>query len=108
MTATLALLMPCLNEARTLGVCIQRAFQLIETLGLSGEVIVADNGSTDGSQAIAEAAGARVVPVASVKVGGEQLAQGQLDAFATNKAILFEMSDGVPGSRVLEGRWGLE
>ena len=74
MTATLALLMPCLNEARTLGVCIQRAFQLVETLGLSGEVIVADNGSTDGSQAIAEAAGARVVPVATRGYGAASMA----------------------------------
>lgn len=51
---------------------------------------------------------ASVVPVASLKVAAEMLAQGQLDAFATNKAILFEMSDGLPGFRVLDGRWGLE
>jgi polar amino acid transport system substrate-binding protein len=46
--------------------------------------------------------------VASLKVGAEMLTQGQLDAFATNKAILFEMADGLPGARVLDGRWGLE
>jgi len=51
---------------------------------------------------------ATVVPVASLKIGAEMLTQGQLHAFATNKAILFEMADGLPGARVLDGRWGLE
>lgn len=51
---------------------------------------------------------AKVVPVPSLKVGAEMLTQGQLHAFATNKAILFEMVDGLPGARVLDGRWGLE
>jgi len=55
--------MPCLNESRTLGVCIQKALAAIEALGIRGEVIVADNGSTDGSQEIATGLGARVVPV---------------------------------------------
>jgi polar amino acid transport system substrate-binding protein len=49
-----------------------------------------------------------VVPVASIKLGQEMLKQGKLDAFATNKGILFEMSDELPGFRVLDGRWGLE
>lgn len=51
---------------------------------------------------------ALVVPVASIKLGQSMLLQGTLDAFATNKAILFEMSDELPGFRVLEGRWGVE
>jgi polar amino acid transport system substrate-binding protein len=51
---------------------------------------------------------AKVVPVASLQVASEQLKQQQLDAFATNKAILNEMADGLPGFRILEGRWGLE
>jgi glycosyltransferase involved in cell wall biosynthesis len=55
--------MPCLNERLTLGACVQKAFATIEKLGIRGEVVVADNGSTDGSQAIAEERGARVVPV---------------------------------------------
>jgi glycosyltransferase involved in cell wall biosynthesis len=59
--------MPCLNEARSLAVCIeacQAALTQIHTLyGLDGEIIVADNGSTDGSQALAENLGARVVNV---------------------------------------------
>jgi polar amino acid transport system substrate-binding protein len=51
---------------------------------------------------------AEVVPAPTVKAAIEMLAQRKLDAFATNKAILFEMSDSLPGSRVLDGRWGLE
>ena len=55
--------MPCLNEARTIGICIQKALDSFERIGIAGEVVVADNGSTDGSQQIAEELGARVVPV---------------------------------------------
>ena len=51
--------MPCLNEAETLAVCIRQAQAAIEATGLPGEVVVADNGSTDGSLEIAEAEGAR-------------------------------------------------
>lgn len=51
---------------------------------------------------------ARVVPVPSLKVAGEMLQQREIDAFATNKAILHELADGLPGARVLDGRWGLE
>src|SRR5215472_3863628 len=57
--------MPCLNERLTLGICIQKALAAMERLGIQGEVIVADNGSTDGSQEIATRLGARVVPVES-------------------------------------------
>ena len=55
--------MPCLNEAETLARCIENAQAGIEHSGVRGEIIVADNGSTDGSQAIAQKLGARVVPV---------------------------------------------
>jgi glycosyltransferase involved in cell wall biosynthesis len=55
--------MPCLNEAETIAPCIQKAQRGIERAGVSGEILVADNGSTDGSQAIAEKFGARVVAV---------------------------------------------
>ncbi len=60
----LTVVLPCLNEAETLELCIRKARRSLEELGVRGEVVIADNGSTDGSQAIAEAAGARVVPVA--------------------------------------------
>jgi glycosyltransferase involved in cell wall biosynthesis len=61
----LTILMPCLNEAETLATCIAKARGFCARTGIAGEVVVADNGSTDGSQAIALAAGARVVPVAT-------------------------------------------
>jgi polar amino acid transport system substrate-binding protein len=51
---------------------------------------------------------ATVVPAATLKNGIEMLAQHKIDAYSTNKANLFEMSDALPGSRVLDGRWGLE
>lgn len=53
--------MPCLNEERTIGICIEKAFQSFRALGIVGEVVVADNGSTDRSVEIATALGARVV-----------------------------------------------
>lgn len=51
---------------------------------------------------------AQVVPAPTIKAAIEMLSQRKVDAFATNKAILFEMSDALPDSRVLDGRWGLE
>lgn len=62
-TCELSIVLPCLNEAETLAVCVRKAMASLARLGIAGEVIVADNGSTDGSQAIAVAEGARVVPV---------------------------------------------
>src|SRR5436190_22428883 len=67
--------MPCLNEARTLGVCISKAQSFLKNNGVSGEVIVADNGSTDGSVEIAAELGARVVNV-PVRGYGAALATG--------------------------------
>jgi len=59
----LSVVLPCLNEAETLTICIRKARASLDGLGVVGEVIVADNGSTDGSQDIARAEGARVVDV---------------------------------------------
>ena len=78
----LSVVMPCLNESLTLGICIKKALKAMESLGVRGEVIVADNGSTDGSQEIATRLGARVVPIAtrgygSALRGGIAAAQGQ-------------------------------
>jgi glycosyltransferase involved in cell wall biosynthesis len=58
-----SILMPCLNEAETIGRCVDRARESIDKLDVRGEVLVADNGSTDGSQEIALAHGAKVVMV---------------------------------------------
>lgn len=59
----LTILMPCLNEAETIATCISKAKSWINNSGIKSEIIIADNGSTDGSQAIAESLGARVVAV---------------------------------------------
>lgn len=59
----LTILMPCLNEAETLAVCIKKALYFLEKFNIPGEVLVADNGSTDGSQQIAKDSGARVVDI---------------------------------------------
>ena len=55
--------MPCLDEANTIGTCIRKAMEAMRRLGIEGEVVVADNGSTDGSVRIARSLGARVIPV---------------------------------------------
>jgi glycosyltransferase involved in cell wall biosynthesis len=61
--SSVTILMPCLNEAETLAVCVRKARAALAASGRSGEVLIADNGSTDGSQAIANEEGARVLPV---------------------------------------------
>lgn len=78
----LTVVMPCLNEADTLGICLDKAFRAIREHGIEAEVVVADNGSTDGSIEIAEAAGARVVPVSekgygNALMGGIEAARGR-------------------------------
>ena len=75
----LTVVMPCLNEAETVGTCVRKAVAFIAESGISGEVVVADNGSTDGSQKLATDAGARVVPV-SEKGYGNALMGGILAA----------------------------
>lgn len=60
----LTILIPCLDEAETVSICVEKAVRFLTKNGISGEVIVADNGSTDGSQVLATHAGARVVPIA--------------------------------------------
>jgi len=78
----LTILMPCLNEAETLGTCIGKALAFLQRTGVAGEVLVADNGSTDGSRSIAEEMGARVVHVTArgygaALCGGIAAAQGR-------------------------------
>jgi glycosyltransferase involved in cell wall biosynthesis len=78
----LSIVMPCLNEAETLGTCIMKARQWLIKKRVAGEIIVADNGSTDVSQKIATALGARVVDVAqkgygSALMGGINAARGK-------------------------------
>jgi glycosyltransferase involved in cell wall biosynthesis len=78
----LSVVMPCLNEADTLETCVEKAMRAMRDAGIAGEVIVADNGSTDGSQAIATRLGARVVPVTArgygnALMGGIAAARGR-------------------------------
>ena len=78
----LTILMPCLNESETLERCIAKARAFLARHGIQGEVLIADNGSTDGSQAIAEANGARVVAIpergyGSALKGGIRAARGK-------------------------------
>jgi glycosyltransferase involved in cell wall biosynthesis len=78
----LTVVMPCLNEAETVATCVRKAMGFLSASGISGEVLVADNGSTDGSQALATEAGARVVPVSdkgygNALMGGIMAARGK-------------------------------
>lgn len=63
MTVELSIVMPCLNEAETLATCIRKAQGYLARSGVSGEVVIGDNGSTDGSQKIATDLGARVIDI---------------------------------------------
>ena len=78
----LSVLMPCLNEAETLATCIKKAQKALDDLQVNGEVVIADNGSTDGSPEIAASLGARVIHVAekgygSALLGGIKAARGK-------------------------------
>src|ERR1044072_3841788 len=78
----LSILMPCLNEAETLATCIKKAQKALADLGVNGEIVIADNGSTDGSPEIAASLGARVIHVAqkgygSALLGGIKAARGK-------------------------------
>jgi hypothetical protein len=98
----LTILMPCLNEAETVVVCVGKARSWLDRHGVSGEVVVADNGSTDGSVELATAAGARVVPVKSrgygaALAGGIASARGRF-------VIMADADDSYDFSR-LEAFW---
>ena len=78
----LTILMPCLNEAETVETCVRKAVGFLQESGVEGEVVVADNGSTDGSQQLATGAGARVVPIrdkgyGNALIGGITAAHGK-------------------------------
>lgn len=116
----LTILMPCLNEAETLATCIGKAQAFLARSGISGEVVIADNGSTDGSRDIAVAHGARVVPVeqrgygAALGAGieaarGRYIIMGDADDsydFANLDAFVAQLRDGadmVMGNRFAGG-----
>jgi glycosyltransferase involved in cell wall biosynthesis len=120
LSVELSILMPCLDEAETVGACVRAARSWLERSGVEGEVIVADNGSTDGSQALAESEGARVVQIprrgyGAALLGGIEAARGRYVVmgdsdesydFAALDPFLAELRDGadlVMGNRFRGG-----
>lgn len=82
MNLELTILMPCLNEAETVRTCVEKARAYLARAGIVGEVLIADNGSTDGSKELATQAGARVVPIpqrgyGAALIGGIAAANGK-------------------------------
>jgi hypothetical protein len=86
-----SIVIPCLNEADTLGTCIDKAQRAFREAGIDGEVVVGDNGSTDGSQAIATARGARVVPVPERGYGNALM--GAIEAARGRYVIMGDADD---------------
>ena len=86
----LSIVMPCLNEAETLETCIHKAQQFLTHNQIKGEVVIADNGSTDGSQVIARSAGARVVNISEKGYGNALM--GGITA-AHNECIIMGDAD---------------
>src|SRR5262249_53995572 len=85
-----SVVMPCLNEERTVGRCVAKAVAALEKLGVNGEGIVADNGSSDDSHAVARRSGARVVSV--IRRGYGSAIQGGIAA-ARGKYIIMGDAD---------------
>ena len=84
----LSIVMPCLNEAETISVCIRKAITFLAETGISGEVIVADNGSTDGSQELAARLGAQVV-----RVGRKGYGSALMGGIAASRGAFIIMGD---------------
>ncbi len=116
----LSIVMPCLNEAETVGICVRKAMDFLRREKIAGEVIVADNGSTDGSQEIAAREGARVVDIPEKGYGnalkggitaayGKYVIMGDSDDsydFSNLKAFVEKMREGydlVMGNRFKGG-----
>lgn len=99
MQTELSIVMPCLNEVRTLPVCIQKARRFLDKHGIVGEIVVADNGSTDGSVETAERLGARVVRV-PVRGYGAALAAG-IEAAEGEFVIMGDSDDSYDFSALL-------
>ena len=97
----LTVVMPCLNEAETVATCVRKAMGFLAESGISGEVLVADNGSTDGSQQLAAEAGARVVPISdkgygNALMGGIIAARGTVRDHGRRRRLLrFHQPDAV-------------
>jgi polar amino acid transport system substrate-binding protein len=84
------------------------AIRTLDQIDRAGVRVGVSDGSTSEATLSREFRNASVVRASSLKAAVDMLASGKLEAFATNKATLFEMADELPGSHVLDGRWGLE
>lgn len=80
----------------------------VDTVDAKGVRVGVTTGSSSDGVLSRDLKNAEVVRVETVLMAAELMAAGKLDAFATNKATLFEMAENVPGSKVLDGRWGME
>ncbi len=94
----LTILMPCLNEAETIERCIAKAQRSLAELKVNGEVVIADNGSTDGSIALAEKLGARVVSVAAKGYGNAL--RGGIEAARGRWVVMGDADDSYDFSRL--------
>jgi hypothetical protein len=92
------ILMPCLNEAETVATCVRKARSFLQRTATTGEVLVADNGSTDGSQELARSAGARVIDIATKGYGSALL--GGLHAARGRFVIMGDADDSYDFSRL--------
>lgn len=90
--------MPCLDEAETITTCVHKARDFLERTGIEGEVVVADNGSTDGSPELAREAGARVVRIANKGYGNALI--GGIDASRGRYVIMADADDSYDFSRL--------
>src|SRR4051794_8833853 len=88
-TIELSVVIPCLDEATTIAGCVRDAVDFLERYGVAGEVIVADNGSTDGSRDIARDSGARIVEVETKGYGA-----ALLGGFSSARGEYIIMGDG--------------
>ena len=94
----LTILMPCLNEAETVAICVHKARGFLKRTGIEGEVLVADNGSSDGSPELAREAGARVVRIERKGYGSALL--GGIGAASGRFVIMADADDSYDFSRL--------
>lgn len=85
----MSIVIPALNEEKSIAICVEKALRTMESLGVAGEVVVADNGSTDSTVKCAETAGARVIPVAEKGYGS-----ALMGGFAGARGKYIIMADG--------------
>lgn len=94
----LSVVMPCLDEAETLAICIRKALKAFDEAGIRGEVVIADNGSSDGSREIAEAEGARLIDV--VEKGYGNALRGGIAAARAEWIVMGDADDSYDFSKL--------